>query len=181
MTGRFLAGLAAALLALGLAAPKAHAVVIYDWTGTCDEGCTGQATAVLTLADTFVPGTSFADNDVFVSFSYSSSSVSFAVPGDSALSRFFATFPREVSGPATPWRASVSSQGFEVSYRFDTGPSGDWGLNFDRPSEPFSDRGVDGLWTLRASELSAPGPLSLLALGLAGLALTGRRRDKTRT
>ncbi|MEO1065630.1 MAG: hypothetical protein AAFZ07_29825, partial [Actinomycetota bacterium] len=41
------------------------------------------------------------------------------------------------------------------------------------------DRGTDNTWTLRQpTELSAPGPLSLLALGLTGLALAGRRRGE---
>ena len=184
MTGRFLTGLAAAVLALGLAAPKAHAVVIYDWVGTCDSGCTGQATAVLTLADSYTPGTE-ADVDDFVSFSYSSSSVSFAVPGDSSLSLFFTGFLPAVSGLAAPAQVDVlSNDRAIITFSSPDVPNSEWDLAFDRfvsPDERFSDIGGDSLWTLRASELSAPGPLSLLALGLAGLVRAGRRRGRAAT
>ena len=53
------------------AAYPAAATVIYDWTGTCNFGCTGTATATLTLDSLYVPGTAllFAD---FVSLTYTS-------------------------------------------------------------------------------------------------------------
>ena len=193
MTGRFLAGLATAVLALGLAAPKAHAVVIYDWTGTCEDGlrpCTGQATAVLTLAETYVPG-DVARQDDFVSFSYSSSSISFAIPGDFPLTLFSAGFLPAVSGLAAPASVDVDANDSTARREFRSNRDGDWFFWTDPifsaehtpvfPDDFIDDDGVDGLWSLRASELSAPGPLSLLALGLAGLALAGWRRGKAAT
>ena len=167
--------LAAALLALGLAAPKAHAVVIYDWVGTCTSGCTGQATAVLTLSDSVTPG-SRLDQDDFVSFSYSSSSGSYDIPADAALIGLLGAVSR-VGGMGT----------FVISFSFPapTFSTGDFfaGSSWDSGSAPdgVDDMGDTFFWTLRASELSAPGPLSLLALGLAGLALAGRRRGRAAT
>ena len=167
--------LAAAVLALGLAAPKAHAVVIYDWTGSCAGGCTGPASAVLTLEDTYVPGTEVMDAD-FISFSYSASSGAYAIPTDAALT--------SVAGSAV--LPAVSGEADLVLLFTGGGISefraiGDgWGSSF--PPVGLNDIGSEALWTLRrASQLSAPGPLSLLALGLAGLALAGRRRGKAAT
>ena len=68
-------------LVLVLNAGTATALVIYDWSGTCTDNCTGTATAVLTLQDSYIPGTVLAEAD-FVSFSYSSSSGSYDIPGD---------------------------------------------------------------------------------------------------
>src|ERR1043165_7924234 len=50
---------------------SAHAAVVYDWSGTCNFGCTGTATAVLTLTDAYVPGTAVALSDL-VSLSFTS-------------------------------------------------------------------------------------------------------------
>ena len=170
---RLLGIFAAAIVALGLTAPKAEAVVIYDWTGTCDSGCTGQASAVLTLADSYTPGTEVMDSD-FIAFSYSSSSGAFDIPDDAALRRFqnSPVFLPAVSGPA---RIEMNFTGAGTFAAFF---SPNWIILFT-PSGISEDRGVDPVWTLRQpTELSAPGSLSLLALGLAGLALAGRRRKQ---
>ena len=170
---RLLGIFAAAIVALGITAPKAEAAVIYDWTGPCESGCTGQATAVLTLADSYVPGTFLEDAD-FISFSYSSSSGAYDIPADAAFVAFFAIGPLPaVSGEA------------EIGLDFAGGGTGffsdplltSWVSEFAPAG--ISESGTSHLWTLRQPpELSAPGPLSLLALGLAGLALAGRRRGK---
>ena len=167
--------LAAAVLALGLAAPKAHAVVIYDWSGTCGIGsnCTGQVTAVLTMAETYVPG-DFADEDDFVSFSYSSSSGAYDILIDELLD-ITARLPA-VSGEAT----------LALSFRVAGFDEGSFAANGNRwatifPPTGLNGTGDQGAWTLRQTNLSAPGSLSLLVLGLAGLALAGRRRGKAAT
>ena len=74
--------------ALALAAGSASADVVYDWMGTCTDLCTGNATAVLTLADTYTPGTALANVD-FVNFSFSSSNGSYTVPGDDVFDEFW--------------------------------------------------------------------------------------------
>ena len=170
MMTRLLGVLAAAIVALGLAAPQAHAVVIYDFTGTCQFGCTGQATAVLTLEDSYTPGTQAIVSD-FVSFSYNSDSGSYDIPADAALNA--------IGGPAVLPAGSgqvdinLFFEGFGTA--FDSVP-GSWFSIFDPLG--INDGGDETEWVLRTSELPEPGPLSLLALGLAGLALAGRRRTK---
>ncbi|MEM6637815.1 MAG: hypothetical protein AAF667_18210 [Pseudomonadota bacterium] len=83
----------AALIALGLT-NSAHSAVIYEWSGLCTDGCTGFASAVLTLEDTYTPGTALALAD-FSSFFYSSSSGAFDVPGDAVFVSLTGTLPME--------------------------------------------------------------------------------------
>ena len=168
MKTRLLGLLAAAVVALGMAAPQAHALVIYDFTGACDFGCTGQATAVLTLADTYVPGTQVMAAD-FVSISYSSNAGSYNVPPDAGLELIFG--PAVL--PAVSGQATIGFDFTDAGRIFQTTP-GSWASLF--VSLGIDHGGTEYEWVLR--ELPAPGPLSLLALGLAGLALAGRRRKK---
>ena len=160
--------LTAGIVAMGLAAPQAEAVVIYDWSGACEFGCTGQATAVLTLADTYVPGTQVMAAD-FVSISYSSNAGSYNVPGNAGLELIF--------GPAVlPTVSGTATIGFDftdVGRIFSTTP-GSWSSLF--VSLGIDHGGTEYDWSLR--ELPEPGALSLFGLGLAGLALAGRRRKK---
>ena len=168
MIKHFLGGLAAAVLAMGLAATKAEAAVIYDWSGLCDSGCAGQASAVLTLEDTYVPGTELVSAD-FISFSYSSSSGAYDIPADAAFDGFsVASVLPVVSGPA---QILLDIDG--PGTLFDSLPGGGWLSLF--AAAGISDGGDEHQWVLRTTDLTAPGPLSLLALGLAGLALAGRR------
>ncbi len=169
---RLLGIFAAAIVALGLTAPKAEAVVIYDWTGTCTGGCAGQASAVLTLVDSYTPGDLASILDV-ISFSYSSSSGAYDVPADTVLAFASATLPA-VSGEGM---VNLIFVGAGAEFRPNTSMS--WTSHL--ASAGVDDRGTDNTWTLRQpTELSAPGPLSLLALGLTGLALAGRRRGERR-
>ena len=165
---KLLGVLVAAIVALGVTAPKAEAVVIYDWTGTCTGGCAGQASAVLTLVDSYTPGTLASTLDV-ISFSYSASSGAYDIPADAALAFASATLPA-VSG-----EGMVNLIFVAAGAEFRPISSLSWGSSFAPAG--VNDRGTDNTWTLRQpTELSAPGPLPLMALGLAGLALAGRRR-----
>lgn len=160
--------LTAAIVAMGLAAPQAEAVVIYDWSGACEFGCTGQATAVLTLADTYVPGTQVMAAD-FVSISYSSNAGSYNIPPDAGLELIF--------GPAIlPAVSGVATIGFDFTDagRIFQTATGSWASLF--VSLGIDHGGTEYEWVLR--ELPEPGALSLFGLGLAGLALAGRRRNK---
>ena len=38
---------------------EGNASIIYDWQGECRVGCTGEATGLFTLPDSYVPGTRF--------------------------------------------------------------------------------------------------------------------------
>ena len=167
---RLLGIFAAAIVALSITAPKAEAVVIYDWTGTCDSGCTGQATAVLTLADSYTPGTPATTAD-FISFSYSSTSGAYDIPADAGLAFASATLPAVSGGGIVNLDFEGTLASFGSSLPF-------WFSEF--LPDGIEDDGFEHVWTLRQTqELSAPGPLSLLALGLVGLALAGRRRKQS--
>lgn len=174
MIKHFLGGLAAAVLAMGLAVHKAEAVVIYDWSGLCESGCAGQAAAALTLEDTYVPGTQVMGAD-FISFSYSSSSGSFDIPADAAFDGFSVASVLPVVSGQAQILLDIDGPGT----LFDSQPGGGW-LSLFAPAG-ISDGGDEHQWTLRTTDLTAPGPLSLLALGLAGLALAGRRRTNANT
>ena len=168
MKTRLVGLLTAAIVALGMAAPQAEALVIYDFTGACDFGCTGQASAVLTLADTYVPGTQVTSAD-FISFSYDSDSGFYNVPPDAGLELIFG--PAVL--PAVSGQATISFDFTDAGRLFQTSPSS-WGSVF--ASLGIDHGGTEYEWVLR--ELPAPGPLSLIALGLVGLALAKRCRKK---
>ena len=172
---RLLGIFAAAIVALGLTAPKAEAVVIYDWTSTCTDGCTGQASAVLTLADSYTPGTEVTDAD-FISFSYRSTSGAYDIPADAALLSLVSF--ELASLPAVSGAGDIRMQ-FAVIRTVFFARRSSWDTFF-APNGVMRDSGGANTWTLRQpTELSAPGPLSLLALGFAGLALAGRRRKQS--
>ena len=169
---KLLGVLAGAVLALGLMAPQAKAVVIYDFAGTCAAPC-DFAFATLTLADTYTPGT-VVENDDFISFSYNSGSGAFSIPGDAV----FAQFSGARILPAGIGEADLTIDFVGGSTFFQSEP-GFWRSLFSPGG--IDDVGSENAWRLRSPvdppvDLSAPGPLSLLALGLAGLALAGRRK-----
>lgn len=173
MMTRLAGVLAAAVLAMGLAAPKAEAVVVYDWVGTCTSFCSGEATAVLTLADSYTPGTEVMDSE-FISFSYRSNTLAYDIPADAA----FALFDGPAILPAVSGTTNIDIifAGFDRMFgAFD----GFWDSRFVDFVPDDIDFGREHLWTLRQpTALSAPGPLPLLALGLVGLALAERQRGK---
>src|SRR3984885_14149427 len=72
---------AAAVIGLVLASPlclpvPASANVVFDFNGVCATGCSGIATGVLTLADSYVFGSDITTLEL-ISFDYSSSQFSF--------------------------------------------------------------------------------------------------------
>jgi len=74
------------LTAAPFQAAPARADVIFDFSGTCDlQGCSGIATGVLTLADSYVFGADLTAAD-FISFDYLSSDVNFEVTSAEAPS-----------------------------------------------------------------------------------------------
>ena len=158
--------LAATVQVAALAGP-AHATVIYDWSGTCTDGCTGTATAVLTLAPSYVPGSPFGSD--FVSFSFTSSGPDFSlsIPPLTALPPMGDLPP--VSGPALT--DVTITDGF--SYNFTSAPSGAWGMLNSTPVIP---QGVEGTFVLRTAAVPEPGSLTLFTFALGALVFLRKRR-----
>lgn len=155
-------------------APSAGAVIIYNWSGACSSGCVGTASAVLTLADTYTPGTEVMNGD-FLSFVYNSSSVAnFTVPGDGTFALFLVApgiFDNLL--PAPP--GGVAALGLDLAGSttgFGTQASGMWSFNYLPLA--ISDSGDQHNWTL----VPEPSTALLFLAGLLGL-LGLRRRAST--
>ena len=158
--GGLLSGLFVGLMAhIG----SAQSDVIYDFTGTCTSGCTGTATAVLHLTDTYVPGTAPALADL-LSFSYSSSNLSYNVPGDTTFLAVIGTLPNGVTSSIQLFLDFPNNNTF-----FSTSTNGAWLSELD----PKSDGGRPYQLALRVSPVPLPESAwmflsALLTVGLLG-------------
>jgi hypothetical protein len=154
-----------------VAMPNARASVIYDWTGDCSSGCVGTATGVLTLADTYTPGTAMSFLD-FDSFSYSSSSGTYDIPGDGILTSLSLTTLLPVVSSTT----AESGFGWATAGGFTTNPlsSSAWVSRFDDAPIPIHDIGQTYNWQLRPVPL--PAAIWLFGSALIGLVGLSKRR-----
>ncbi len=158
-------------LGLVLTAHNVGAAIIYDWSGTCTDNCTGTASAVLTLKSSYTPGTVLTAAD-FVSFSYSSSSGSYDIPADASFVELLG------STGALPVSSGVTLLGpinfdFEgLGTTFSVNTDGTWGSGFT-PKFTGLDFGDSHSWERRIPE---PGSLALFGLGLAGLGAVRRKK-----
>ena len=167
--GNLLRGIVATLL-LGAVVPMSHAVVIYKWIGTCSLGCTGSATAVLRLQDSYAPGTELTNSD-FSSFSYASSSGSFSIPGDESFVGWdFDGFRGPL--PLLSGTATVFSDFADDDTSHETNVSGGWRTEFV-PQGIIEDRGQTHSWSLVVA--SEPATLALFCFGLVGLVRRHKR------
>src|ERR1700761_2091825 len=170
------AQITAALLLAGLiqAAP-ARADFVFDLSGTCVDGsgCSGTATGVLTLADSYVFGTVMTTPD-FISFTYSSSSRSFQLNGaDPAIDVNFGTaggINADGSLFGGEWAVGSSA----AAALFDWTPptffaASSAGPALDDSLAPFKFTPVTGA-------VPEPATWAMLLIGFAGLGYAGYRK-----
>ncbi len=153
-----------------VASTNAYGDVIYDWSGSCTDGCTGSVTGVLVLADTYAPGTLLEDSH-FLSWSYTSSTQSYTVPGDFGFKEtegliLPVTAGKEAfnSGSSNRWIDYTGGATYQIFY------STSWGSQ--TPAQ--LDWGTGSRWTLRAG-VPEPTTIALMGLGLAGIGLRRRK------
>jgi hypothetical protein len=158
-----------------------NAAVIYTFEGICSEGCSGIATGVLTLEDSYIPGTQVSDND-FISFSYSSSSGSFEIPTNLALNRIHNSILPTSSDTAVAWveiDAVQDGTGLNACGLAGTPGYGqcpiDWAWSVEwTPNGITRDLGYSYTWTLQT--IPVPPAILLFVSGMIVFANFARRK-----
>jgi hypothetical protein len=163
------AGAAAALL---MAAP-ARADIVFHFSGTCIFTCTGTATGVLTLTDSYV----FEDvitNADFISFTYSSSSRSYELTSAASIVN---------AGTAAGISAVGSLVGKEMIIEGSAGavPFFDWTPIFFFSGGAGPDL-EDALGSFKFTRVTGavpePSTWAMMLLGFAGLCYAGYRKTR---
>jgi PEP-CTERM motif len=156
------AAIAAGLALISAAAP-ASAAVIYNFSGTCDFGCTGTATATLILDDTYTPGTAIAGISQLISFTYYGTGVVPVFTINPTPSFMGGELPVASGAPTDPF---IISDG--LTNQFAVGTSGDWIWLGNEGGDSVT----DGTFTL------TPEPSSFVLIGGGVAALAALRRRK---
>lgn len=146
-----------------------QAEMIYDWSGHCNKGCTGEAQAVITFFD-YVPGTFIPDNTFpveFFQYTDNTGHVFFHDPFNSIGTT--GTLPVTSGFAAFTWRENG------MDYVLNELLDGTWTLL----AEGFGEQkgmisgGIDGVFAVRSS---VPEPASALLIVLALTSLAWMRR-----
>ncbi len=152
----------------------ARADVLFDFSGTCVFNCSGTATGVLDLTNTYVSGSDITAAD-FVSFSYTSSALNFTIPA--------ADTPTLMGGLNA--NGSSNSSGL-IAIMASGGPlfASAGGVFVANPGGSITDVGLSSTFTPEGSTVGNPTAtplplgLPLFATGPAAVGLLGWRRKR---
>ena len=166
------AGAAAALLVAAgpFNVAPARADTVFDFIGTCDSGCIGTATGVLTLVDFFDDDNGMVNDSTFISFEYTSSSRTFVITladGGSARGLLYDD-GRPFGGLVVS--SSTGLPTFEAtSEQFDASTTPDSGAD---------DVGFTVSFLQVSGAIPEPSTWAMILLGFAGLGLVGARKAR---
>ncbi len=162
-----------------LAWAGAVSTVQYNFTGVCSD-CTGNGTGVLTLLDTYVPGTQIGPS--FQSFTYSSNLVpSFSITsGDPNLfiqnSNPYSIIPSNLPGFANVFFCGGTGQEIHCFQSTTGSPGTNWSVCVG-PNQ-CEDFGTNGTWSAAVAGVPEPATAVLVGLPIALLGYARKRRAR---
>jgi hypothetical protein len=173
------AGLATPALFLAAAlfqAGPARANIVFDFSGTCLQNCSGTATAVLTLTDSYTFGTDITLAD-FISFDYLSSLVSFAIT--SAENPGIGGGLNADGSINQPSGLIIDDSVFAGNGPFFEATPGSQFVSFANVAEATgTDAGAPFAFTLVSGAVPEPSTWAMILLGFCGLGFAGYRASR---
>jgi PEP-CTERM motif len=145
-------------------AAPARADIVFDFSGVCDSGCTGTATGVLTLAESYTFGSDLTLAS-FVSFHYSSSDISFDVPKAAGL-----LFSGGLNANGSIVGTDLAIVG---EHEFGVFPGGEFVVDV---TDTGGDKGSTSDFTLVSGGVPEPTTWAMMLLGFAGLSFAKYRK-----
>jgi hypothetical protein len=145
----------------------------FTFSGQCF-GCTGPATATLTLQD-YTPGAALANTNL-VDFSYTSSTMSFDInPANEFLT--VDSLSGSIGAAPDAYDVHIASEflGFIPIGIFDSSSTGAWDASSGFIVNYGSDCGRDGMWNGGVSAAPEPSTWALMIAGVGLIGLTFRR------
>jgi hypothetical protein len=155
------------LAAATFQAAPARANIVFDFSGVCDSGCSGTATGVLTLDDSYAFGSDLTLTN-FVSFHYSSSDIGFDVPNAGGL-----LFSGGLNADGSIVGTDLAVIG---EHEFGVFPEGKFLVDI---TDTGGDVGSLSHFTLVSGDVPEPTTWAMIVLGFAGLGLAGYRKTRS--